>query len=445
MSRSGIRLFFLFLGDIIALYAALFITLAVRYGSNFYSAFGEHLAPFSIIFAIWLVVFYVSGLYDIRRLRNNLDFLKIICLTLFINAIIGIAFFYLIPVFGIRPKTNLFLFLGVFTAIEIFWRRLFNRLTVSSQSCVQVMLLGNSKSAEEISLFLGENKQLGYQLTSWLKDKRQFSSSSLKDWQEIMEKNKTDLIVVPPDLLKNRDLGKIFYHFLSSGINIKDLHDFYELIFRKIPLNDVSEEWFLENLTDHHRFYDDLKRAAEFLFALLLGIILLPLEILIGLLIKASSAGPAIYKQTRIGKNGREFILYKFRTMRTDAEKNGAEWAKTNDRRTTFIGKILRHSHLDELPQLINILRGNLSSIGPRPERPEFVNILNEEIPHYKMRHLIKPGVTGWAQINYRYGASIEDSFEKLQYDIYYLKNRSIILDLAIIIKTIKNLFVNQK
>ena len=140
-------------------------------------------------------------------------------------------------------------------------------------------------------------------------------------------------------------------------------------------------------------------------------------------------------------------MLYKFRTMNVGAEKNGAQWktSGTVDPRLTPIGRILVASHLDELPQLLNIIKGELSFVGPRPERPEFVKVLAEKIPYYDIRHLVKPGVTGWAQINYRYGASIEDSYEKLQYDIYYIKNRSIILDAAIILKTIKSFFVNKK
>jgi lipopolysaccharide/colanic/teichoic acid biosynthesis glycosyltransferase len=164
---------------------------------------------------------------------------------------------------------------------------------------------------------------------------------------------------------------------------------------------------------------------------------------LIALLVALTSRGPVIYRQVRVGEKGKPFTLYKFRTMRVNAEKDGAQWATKNDARTTPIGGALRTSHLDELPQLWNIIRGDLSFVGPRPERPEFVAKLAARIPYYEARLFIKPGVTGWAQINHRADLTDADVAEKLQYDIYYLKNRSPILDWAIILKTIKSIFVN--
>jgi lipopolysaccharide/colanic/teichoic acid biosynthesis glycosyltransferase len=171
--------------------------------------------------------------------------------------------------------------------------------------------------------------------------------------------------------------------------------------------------------------------------------VLLPFEIIIALLVAITSRGPIIYRQVRVGEKGKQFMLYKFRTMRVDAEKNGAQWASKNDARTTPIGGLLRASHLDELPQLWNIIRGDLSFVGPRPERPEFVTTLAARIPYYEARLFIKPGLTGWAQIHHRADLTDDDVVEKLQYDIYYLKNRSPILDWTIVLKTIKAIFVN--
>jgi lipopolysaccharide/colanic/teichoic acid biosynthesis glycosyltransferase len=160
-------------------------------------------------------------------------------------------------------------------------------------------------------------------------------------------------------------------------------------------------------------------------------------------MIKLTSRGSVIYKQQRIGKNGRVFILYKFRTMIPEAESDGPKWAEEQDERVTIIGRFLRRTHLDELPQLINVIKGDLSFVGPRPERPEFVEHLKKKIPYYEIRHLIKPGITGWAQINYKYASSIDDTYEKLQFDIYYIKKRSIVLDILILLKTIKTVFIN--
>ena len=435
----------LVVGDIATLYLALNLTLLIRYGALWQDELSRrHAFPFTVIFTAWLVVFYIAGLYDLRRLRNNLDFFKTAVLTLFVNVLLAIIFFYLIPIFGITPKTNLFIFIGIFIIIGFIWRRFFNYFTADADSLSKVILIGENDAVAELVQFLSENPQIGYAVVMRFdEDSLPDSLETIRGWRELIRKNEIDLIVIPPQFKKESRFAKIFYHLLASGIEVRDIPGFYEMIFRKINLSQISEEWFLEHIAEHHRFYDDLKWGGEIFGALLLEIILPPLEIVIATVIALSSPGPVIYKQVRVGRHGKEFTLYKFRTMHVDAEKNGAQWAQAKDARSTTIGNMLRYTHLDELPQLWNIIRGDISFIGPRPERPEFVHVLREKIPYYDVRHLVKPGLTGWAQINYRYGASVDDSYEKLQYDIYYIKNRSLILDLAILVKTIKSLFIN--
>jgi exopolysaccharide biosynthesis polyprenyl glycosylphosphotransferase len=441
---SKLKVLFLLLGDAVALYAALLLALALRYGGNFYGQFvNVHFAPFSIVFIPWLIIFYVAGLYDLRRLRNNLDFLKTLALSLMTNAAIAIILFYLVPSFGIAPKTNLFIFIFIFAVIETWWRRLFNRATSSGEAPNRVLLVGNGLAAAEIETALKENPQLGYEITTHLSEEE--ASQSVNALEGMAKEHNVNLVVVPRELKRKGMLTRALYGLFGRGIVIIDLDNFYEIIMRKVPLADIEETWFLENIEGAAKFYDQLKRAFEFLFAVIVGIVLLPLELLIALIVKFTSRGPAIYKQARIGKNGRDFILYKFRTMRADAERNGAQWAAKNDARVTLFGKFLRASHLDELPQLLNVIRGNLSFVGPRPERPEFVAKLKTQIPFYEVRLLIKPGVTGWAQIHHRADLDVEDVKQKLQYDIYYLKNRSLILDLAIILKTLKSFFINPQ
>ncbi len=445
-TANKIRNLFILAGDILALYLSLFLALFIRYSSEFGRFTDQHLMPFSFIFVPWLLVFYVAGLYDQRRLRNDIDFLKTLSLAITINAVLAMFFFYLIPYFGITPKTNLLIFLAVFAVIEIIWRRSFNRMTVSISDKTKIALVGSSRSAEEISDFIKENPQLGYEVATWLKNKEDFSYlKEISDWENLIKKNGIGLIIIPRYFKNEPEAAKIFYRLLTLGIDIVDIPAFYETIFNKIPLDEINEEWFLDEIVEKEKSYSSIKRGVEFALALALGIVLLPLEILIAVLVKITSAGPVIYKQVRVGENGKEFLLYKFRTMRIDAESNGPKWAEKNDSRATAIGGLLRHTHLDELPQLANIIKGEISFVGPRPERPEFTKVLRGKIPHYEVRHLIKPGVTGWAQVNYRYGASEEDAAEKLKYDIYYLKNRSLILDVAIVLKTLKSFFVNPK
>ena len=445
MSGNGkFKLFFLFLGDVVVLYAALVLTLILRYDGHFFNEFFVvQGGPFTVIFAVWLLVFYVAGLYDLRRLRNNIEFFKTLALSLITNAILAALIFYLVPVFGIAPKTNLFLCIVLVAVIQLFWRRIFNRLTASGEMPNRVVLVGDGPAASEIEQGIIGNPQFGYAVVAHLTEDVVSQSPQVID--AAIREHRANLVVVPRELKRRSAVAPKLYALFGQGISVIDLDSFYETIMRKVPLADIEETWLLENIEAAAKFYDQLKHAFEFLFALMIALILLPVEILIGILVKLTSRGPAIYRQVRTGKNGREFTLYKFRTMRMNAEANGAQWAVKNDGRVTSLGRVLRSSHLDELPQLVNIIRGDLSFVGPRPERPEIIKKLKEQIPFYEIRLLVAPGITGWAQIHYRADLNLEDVKQKLQYDIYYLKNRSLILDIAVVLKTLKLFFVNPE
>jgi exopolysaccharide biosynthesis polyprenyl glycosylphosphotransferase len=439
-----IKAFLFMVADAAALYAALFLTLIIRYRSAFYAQFRDaHALPFTTIFVLWIIVFYIAGLYDLRRLRNNLDFIKTLFLCIGVNAAIAVSLFYLVPAFGIAPKTNLLLFIVIFAVIEVFWRRFLNRTMAFGEAPNKTLLIGDGAIATEIKKTISENPQLGYVIKAELDEKTAYTTP--QEIKTIVAREHVNLIVISNHLKQEPRLVAVLYELFGNGVLVTDITSLYELIMRKVPLTEIQETWFLENIAGEVRFYDSLKRASELIEALVLGIVLLPFEIIIALLVKLTSRGPIIYKQIRVGEKGKEFMFYKFRTMRVDAEKDGAQWAVKNDQRTTPIGSMLRKSHLDELPQLWNIIRGDLSFVGPRPERPEFVAKLEARIPYYEARLFIKPGVTGWAQIHHRADLTDADVAEKLQYDIYYLKNRSPILDWAIILKTIKSLFVNPE
>lgn len=443
------KISFLVIGDIIALYAALFVTLVVRYSHDWFNQFEDiHATPFSIIFVVWLIIFFIAGLYDLRRLRDNLEFVKTLWLAILTSAIVSTIIFYIIPAFGIAPKTNLLIFVVIFGIIETLWRRGFNRSASSGSIPNRVLLIGNDGTAE-IEKTVGDNEQLGYEICAHLGGE---AAAHHPDAIESLVREKNiNCVVVSRRLKQEGHLPAALFRLFGKGILIMDLPNFYETIMRKVPLDELEETWFLENIESTAQLYDPLKQAWEFVVALIVGIVLLPIELLIAILVAASSRGPVIYRQTRTGKNGREFMLYKFRSMRAlaadgSAETSGAQWAAgTRDPRITAIGRFLRASHLDELPQLWNVLRGDISFVGPRPERPEWIAKLEKEIPYYETRLLVKPGISGWAQLNHRADLTTADVREKLQYDIYYLKNRSLILDLAIIVKTLKSFFVNPE
>jgi len=225
------------------------------------------------------------------------------------------------------------------------------------------------------------------------------------------------------------------------GIRVLLTWQYQEEIEKKIDVKNISDKWFLlssgfEILSDG--FEKKVKTISDIGLAIILGVLTLPIMILSSVIIKLESEGPVFFRQKRVGLGGKEFELIKFRSMRADAEKNGPQWSSENDPRITKFGNFMRKARIDELPQLWNILKGEMSFIGPRPERRIFIDQLERELPYYNMRHLVRPGLTGWAQVMYPYGSSIEDSLRKLEYDLYYIKHQKIILDILIFFKTIK-------
>ena len=225
-----------------------------------------------------------------------------------------------------------------------------------------------------------------------------------------------------------------------QGVRIDDAPTALAALTGRISLRAVKPSWFVFSEGFHRSKWNDLlKRILDLTVGVIGLVVSLPLMILVGIIIRLDSRGPIVYRQTRVGRMGHLFEVLKFRSMRVDAEEGtGAKWASENDPRITRVGRFLRKYRLDELPQFVNVIRGDMSFVGPRPERPCFVEELREKIPYYDERHSVRPGLTGWAQVQYSYGSSIEDAFNKLEYDLFYLKNVSLIFDLAIIFRTIR-------
>jgi sugar transferase (PEP-CTERM system associated) len=225
-----------------------------------------------------------------------------------------------------------------------------------------------------------------------------------------------------------------------AGVRVEDATTTYERMTGKILIDDLRPSWLI--FSDGFRvswLTRFMKRAIDVTLALVVLVLAMPLMLLTALLVLLQDGRPVLYRQERVGENGRGFVLSKFRSMRKDAEKSGTPiWAKDGDDRITTVGRVIRKTRLDELPQLWNVIRGDMSFVGPRPERPFFVEQLSQDIPFYQQRHVVKPGLTGWAQVKYRYGSSQEDAMEKLRYDLYYIKHLSVIFDLTIVFDTVK-------
>jgi exopolysaccharide biosynthesis polyprenyl glycosylphosphotransferase len=435
--------------DILLLYLSLTLTLRLRYGYLDQKIWSEHAWPFSIIFIIWLIVFFINGLYEVRKAKEAYRFYGQLINNLLINMLLAVAFFYLIwgHFSTIRPQTNLIVLMIIFAVGWIIWRKIFFQLISSSKLANNLAIVGvNAESlllAEEIIT----KPQLSYKLKliinpdfSDIPEKFQIipTSKDLANLKKELIKHQINTVVVTNNPKYSPDVARYLFESIDLKINYFNLTDFYEKITGKIPVTSLERNWFLENLSQkNNQWFLLIKRIYDIFFASCFGLISLIFLPIVALCIKIESKGPLVYKQKRIGLGGKEFYAYKLRSMVQNAEKDGAQWAQKKDRRVTKVGRFIRKTRLDEIPQFFNIIKGEMSFVGPRPERPEFVTTLKKEIPFYNERHLIKPGLTGWAQINFPYGASVADAKEKLQYDLFYVKNQSIALDISIILKTI--------
>jgi sugar transferase (PEP-CTERM system associated) len=231
-----------------------------------------------------------------------------------------------------------------------------------------------------------------------------------------------------------------------AGVQVTDLARFFERVHGRVPIKSVKASWLIYGEGFRQSW---LRRATKRTFDIVVSLALLvamaPVMLMVALLVALESGTPVVYRQERVGARGKRFVVLKFRSMRQDAEKEGSpRWASVKDSRTTGVGRLMRQNRLDELPQLLNVLKGEMSFVGPRPERPPFVSMLTEQIPFYAVRHSVKPGITGWAQVRYTYGASIEESSKKLEYDLYYVKNNTLLLDLQILLETVRVVLLRE-
>ncbi len=450
-----IKKIILIIGDIAILYAALAIALTIRYRGFDLLTFKTHLLPFTIIYFFWIIIFYIHNLYDLDIAKNNAIFYSSLLIPLLINVPFTIVFFYFAPQvseINIAPKTNLLLTTLVFVILFLLWRNIFNRFAGSTALNINTAVIGHNPQVLELAKEIIKNPQLGYRINLIIKheeigDIKDLDKLGLEDIEiktgldnlrEVLVQRKITTAIVAPEIYRSPELIQNLFDCLRHKIDFINLPGFYEKIAQKIPVSAINQIWFLENISQREReFYEFLKRIFDFFTAIGLLLASLPFWPIIALIIKIDSPGPVFYKQARTGRGGIPFRLTKFRTMIKDAEKDGPKMAQKNDPRVTKLGRFLRKTRLDELPQLFNIIKGEMSFVGPRAERPEFHQELKRHIPFYQERYLIKPGLSGWAQIKHGYSSSIEDNFEKIQYDLYYIKNRSFFFDLGIILKTI--------
>ncbi len=451
MGERTRELLILITGDIVVFFTALWLTLLVRY---FAWPSGElianHFGPFLILSGVWLFVFYVGGLYDKHTVfLKSLLFSRILNIQ-FMNILVAAILFMIIP-FGIAPKTNLVIYLVISIGLITWWRLyLFNYFSPKNQQ--KAILLADGDEAVELVDEINNNARYNYSFARLIdSETAQKTPDFEKKLLALIEKEKIQIIVANP---RSEYLEKILPHlfdraFIDFKCTFLDFYKVYEDTFDRVPLSSLRYDWFLAHVSQSKSIvYDFSKRVIDIVGSLVLGCILVVLLPFVYMAMRIEGKGPLFITQDRIGQFNKPVKVYKIRTM-TQNLAGSATWTNEDAKVgnvVTKVGAVLRKSSLDEFPQIWTILKGEMSLIGPRNDIVGLGNRLAEEIPYYKIRNFVKPGVTGWAQTNQHYMAdnispqSIEESRVRLAYDLYYVKNRSFTLDFAIALKTIKTL-----
>ncbi len=410
---------------------------------------------FEVAFFPFFVVtgFFYLNFYDKARYLQARELFVIWCRVMTVWFLLVVVFRHVVEAecFWSFRATYSSLISGV---VVLLWRFFSRALFEIHQKREKVLILGVGEMARNIAREVIDNHIPGFRISGFIGPEKLLGTSIVNpkiigtydQIDTIVQKEKISAIVMAEQDRRNLLPMDSLIDFRLSGGMVFEAADFMEMTIGRVPLESIKPAWFIFSTGFNRSFvYRIVKRFFEILFSTILLVITLPLNVIVALLIKLDSPGPVFYRQARVGKNGKLFNILKFRSMKKEAEADGkARWAKGGDSRTTRIGRIIRPLRIDEIPQLWTILFGKMSLVGPRPERPEFVKDLSEKIPFYDKRHTVTPGLTGWAQINYRYGSSFEDAKKKLEYDFYYIKHMSIFLDLFIVAKTARTVLIER-
>ncbi len=415
-----------------------------------YTVLPDFAVQTTIIVAVVQLCFYYNEIYDLNAVRRRSEQLIRLIQSLGVACLVLGLLYFLIPslligrgVFFIALALVSMSIVGIRVTIDSAWQA-----TVPSKG---ILILGTGELARTVAREITQREDLGIRVVGFVETNPGADKpvdglfghavlGSAADLHALVSQHQISRIILATEerrgFLPMRDLTRL----KLEGIEIEDAQSAMGALSGRIWLGTLHPSWFVfSGGFRRSRLTSALKRNIDILFAVVGLLCSAPLMLLIAIAVKLGSPGPVLYRQLRVGLGGKPFELLKFRSMRVDAEDgNGAQWAEENDPRIAWPGKFLRKFHLDELPQVINILRGQMSFVGPRPERPAFVIRLAEQIPFYYERHCVRPGLTGWAQIKYTYGASIEDAIRKLEYDLFYLKNMSVLFDCAILFQTVR-------
>jgi exopolysaccharide biosynthesis polyprenyl glycosylphosphotransferase len=403
---------------------------------------------------VWLVL--MVELYDIHRASEWGRTIRGVALAAGLGLVLYLAlyFYYVVPPKSMLPRLGVASFLITVSVLTLLWRRFYIQVFTAPQFMRRVLLVGGGKSGEMILKVIDGLKTKPFALIGIIDDDHrklgtnvegcQVIGSSEQLLQLVQENNISEIIVA----ITGEMFGGMFQALLDAqeeGVDIVRMPTVYEELLGRVPILVLETNWILRSFVDELRvsgFYLLVKRLLDILGGLVGTLVMLVFFPFISLVMIIDDGFPIFYSQTRCGRGGQLYRIYKFRTMRRDAEADGQpRWAREDDERATRVGRLLRKTHLDELPQFMNVLRGEMSLVGPRAERPELVEYFQKNIPFYRARLLVKPGITGWAQINFGYASTIEETIAKLEYDLFYIKHRSLLIDFIILLRTPSTVF----
>ena len=433
-----------FAGELLLIFGSVALAAAIQQTPDLAS----NLWKIAFVTVICQLCLYYNDFYDLTLVHSSRELIVRLLQAAGAASIILAALYFVAPDLMIGNGIYVSA-LFVFLIAILGWRLAFNQVTGSLKLEERVLFVGTGDAARKVARQILDQHDFAYRVIGFIDDDPARIGERIvnpaivgtpADIQRLIAKHHIDRIVVGLSDRRGKLPIEELLRAKMAGVRVEDATTTYERVTGKILLDDLRPSWLI--FSDGFRVSRVtrlMKRTIDLILSLMLAIATLPLMALTALLVLLEDGGPVLYRQERVGENGRAFTLSKFRSMRKDAESGGQPiWAKDGDDRVTRVGRVIRKTRLDELPQLWNVLRGDMSFVGPRPERPYFVEQLSKEIPFYQQRHAVKPGLTGWAQVKYRYGSSLEDAMEKLRYDLYYIKHLSVFFDLTIVFDTVK-------
>jgi sugar transferase (PEP-CTERM system associated) len=456
-TRLNARTILLILAEATLLFGGIIVAVYLRLGAanaehELIGRYGFYKAALAAVFC--LSAFYLYDLYDFVYMHDRRELVLRLIQALGLAWVALALAFYALPQLMLGRGVSL-ISLPLALLLMVGWRLSIHWFLGHPHIGERILIVGSGSVAIELAREALERRDAGYRVIGFVDHNAELLGKSLinprvigltADLDKLVKREHIDRIIVAMGERRGQfPTDQLLRLSLSGNVAIEESASFYERLTGRVHLEMMRPSWLIFSGRGRQARISALARLFLHRSVAFLGAILsLPVALVTAILIKLESSGPVLYRQERVGQNGRPFVLMKFRSMRVDAEKDGPVWARDGDDRTTRVGRIIRKIRIDEIPQFWNILRGDMNFVGPRPERPHFIAQLAQEIPFYEQRHLIAPGLTGWAQIKYPYGASIEDARQKLQYDLYYIKNQSLMLDAIIIFETVKTILFGR-